>query len=106
MATEHEAAKGALSKPEPKKPESGPRQTGKPEVHVKQLDHGYNVEKSHPDGSTSQHSAIDLDDMVDHVIDHFKNGYAAVQHGADTLKHLNPFQEAADALNKYKGDGQ
>lgn len=100
MASEHEAAKGALSKPEEKQP-------AKKEVHVKELDHGYHVEKTHEDGSKTEHAATDGDDMLDHVIDHFHDMYNSakekVGNAIDTAKHLNPYQEAADALDQYKG---
>lgn len=45
--------------------------SGKHEGHVKKLDSGYHVTKTHPDGSETEHSAADLDEAMDHMQDHF-----------------------------------
>ncbi len=66
MAREHEVSKGALSKEDKTEEEH----SGKHEVHVRKLDHGYHVTKKHPDGSETEHAAGDLDEVHDHLHQH------------------------------------
>jgi hypothetical protein len=83
-----------MSKPATQKAASNP------EIHVKALDHGYQITKTHPDGTVTEHGAGDTDDMVDHVIDHLHNAWQSVKDAAHTIKHMNPYQEGSDALEQ------
>ncbi len=65
--SEYEHAKGSLSK----KSHNEEEPSGRKEFHARKLDHGYHVTKKHPDGSETEHAADDLDEVHDHMHDHF-----------------------------------
>lgn len=40
-------------------------------IKIRKLHDGFHVEKKHPDGSTTEHSAADMDEVGQHLEDHF-----------------------------------
>lgn len=69
MAEEHQKAKGSLA-------ESGPKKDGHGHgahhgMHIKKLHDGYHVHRFHPDGTETEHAASNLDEVHDHVHEHF-----------------------------------
>lgn len=71
-----DAKKGHLKKKEDEA-------SGKHEVHVRKLDQGYHVSKMQPDGSETEHAAMDLPEAMQHVQGHFDEAEALGAAGAD-----------------------
>ena len=69
MAEEHKQAKGSLAEPGPK--HDGHGHGPHHGMHIKKLHDGYHVHRFHPDGTETEHAASNLDEVHDHVHEHF-----------------------------------
>ena len=81
MAEEHERAKGSLSEREKK--HDGHGHGAHHGMHIKKLHDGYHVHRFHPDGTETEHAAANLDEVHDHVHDHFLPAEEAGAGGAE-----------------------
>lgn len=65
-------------------------------VKVRKLKHGYHIEKHHSDGRRTEHAATDMDDAVDHVVDHLQDGTAPPEPDEEAQGAPPPDQEGEE----------